>query len=82
MLGPSEGHPTFIQGSSGVDLGLTQCLPKVAWDDFKAIKLAVREKNDQKIIKNLIFSIQPFPGRFWDGEFIFFSPRALETIEF
>ena len=55
MLGPSGGHPTFIQGSSGVDPRLIQGLPKVAWDDFKAIKLAVRVKNDQQIIKNVNF---------------------------
>ena len=26
--------------------------------------------------------IQPLQGRFLDGEFVFFSPRALETIDF
>ena len=91
MLGPSEGHPSFIQGSSGVDPGLIQGLQKVAWDDFKAIRMAVRVKNDRKINENqnffnFFFSspdfIQRYPGRFWLGEFIFLSPRALETIDF
>ena len=56
MLGPSEGHPSFIQGSSGVDPRLIQGLEKVAWGDFKAIRMVVRMKNDRKIIKNQKFS--------------------------
>ena len=77
--------------SSGVDPRLIQGLPKVAWDVFKAIKMTVRLKNGRKIIKNQIFFkiffsspdlIQRYPGRFWLGEFIFLSPRALETIDF
>ena len=85
--------PTIFQirFSFVVDPRLIQGLPKVAWDVFKAIKMTVRLKNGRKIIKNQFFFknffsspdlIQRYPGRFWLGEFIFLSPRALETIDF
>ena len=55
VIGPSGGHPSFIQGSSGVDPKLIRGMPKVAWDDFKAIRVAVTMENGRKNQKNELF---------------------------
>ena len=59
VAGPSRvhpgfiwGHPSFIQGLSGVDPRLIQGLPKVTWDDFKVIQVAVTMKIGRKTKKH------------------------------